>query len=78
MIEFIKQQPDVIPKILNHIGTSAVSDLLLKLISIDGLMPEAHGIIEWLDSSKLIPLLIDKMNPKYDPEVYCSFLSRGI
>jgi hypothetical protein len=35
MIEFIKTLPDVIRKILNHIDTSPITELLLKIISVN-------------------------------------------
>ncbi|KAI8814145.1 SIT4 phosphatase-associated protein-domain-containing protein [Cladochytrium replicatum] len=69
MVTFIKNQSDVIEKLLNHIGTSAIADVLLKLITVDD-VPEGSGIVEWLSQQQLIPKLIEKFNPTLDTEVH--------
>lgn len=45
MIAFIRGEPDVVKKLLTHIGSSAIADLLLKLISMEE-VPEGAGIVE--------------------------------
>ena len=44
MVVFIRQQPNVVSKLLMHIGTSAIADLMLKLISVDEL-PDGAGVV---------------------------------
>ncbi|KTW25981.1 hypothetical protein T552_03255 [Pneumocystis carinii B80] len=64
MILFIQSIPDIVFKILKHIETSAITDLLLKIISIE---QNDLGVINWLQNESLIPYLLSKMNPHVDP-----------
>jgi len=45
MIPFIKSIPNVVPKLLRHIETSAIMDLLLKIISMEK-TETAAGIVD--------------------------------
>lgn len=45
MLRFIRAQPNVVSKILSHLGTSAIIDLLLTLIRLEEL-PEGQGVVE--------------------------------
>jgi hypothetical protein len=45
MVTFIRAQQNIVQKFLVHIGTSAIADLVLKLISVDEL-PEGSGVVE--------------------------------
>ncbi|KAI8823077.1 SIT4 phosphatase-associated protein-domain-containing protein [Fimicolochytrium jonesii] len=69
MITFIRKQPNVVQRLLSHVGSSAISDLLLKLISMEEL-PEGSGTVEWLSKEGLIPSLLNRMDPKLDSEVH--------
>ena len=44
MITFIRAQENIVKTLLSHIGTSAIADLLLKLISMEELA-EGAGIV---------------------------------
>ncbi|KAJ3099998.1 hypothetical protein HDU97_002605 [Phlyctochytrium planicorne] len=69
MVTFVRNQPDVVKKILNHIGTSAIADLLLKIISVEE-VPEGQGIVQWLAGQNLIPSLIDRLEPSQDVDIH--------
>ena len=45
MIPFIQSIDNIVPKLLRHIETSAIMDLLLKVISMDKSEPNA-GIVD--------------------------------
>ena len=45
MIPFIQSIPNIVPKLLRHIETSAIMDLLLKVISMEKSEP-GSGIVE--------------------------------
>jgi hypothetical protein len=45
MVKFIQSIPNVIKKMLSHMDTSAIMDLLLKLISVEE-YPEGAGVID--------------------------------
>ncbi|GBC07712.1 hypothetical protein RclHR1_07640010 [Rhizophagus clarus] len=69
MVKFIQSIPNVIKKMLNHMDTSAIMDLLLKLISVEE-YPEGAGVIDWLNSEGLIEELISRLDPNIDPDVH--------
>jgi hypothetical protein len=68
MIEFLRARPTVVPQLLSHISHSSITELVLKLISLDDL-PEIEGIVNWLKNEGLMMLLIGQLSPDYPPEV---------
>ena len=56
MIPFIQSIPNIVPKLLRHIETSAIMDLLLKIISMEKTEPGA-GIVEVYLVSLSLPRL---------------------
>ncbi|KAJ3289499.1 hypothetical protein HK104_007414 [Borealophlyctis nickersoniae] len=69
MVAFVRGQPNVVGKLLTHIGTSATADLLLKLISMEE-VPEASGVVQWLAGEGLIPSLVGRLDPNQDTEIH--------
>jgi len=57
MLDFIKAQPDVVPKLLLHMSTSSIMDLLLKIISMEE-APEGRGTVEVHSSCAAKPSLL--------------------
>ncbi|KAF8979145.1 hypothetical protein BGZ46_005763 [Entomortierella lignicola] len=68
-LEFIKSQPEVVPKLLLHMSTSAIMDLLLKIISMEE-SPEGKGTVQWLSEEGLMPWLVNRLDPNFDAEVH--------
>ncbi|KAI9323937.1 SIT4 phosphatase-associated protein-domain-containing protein, partial [Zopfochytrium polystomum] len=69
MIAFVRNQPNIVERLLVHIANASIAELLLKIISVEEL-PEAQGIVGWLSEQGLIPQLIDGLNPTLDVEVH--------
>lgn len=69
MLQFIRDQPQILSKILKHISSSPIAEILLKLISIND-REEANGIIEWLQQEKVIPSLVSRFDPYLDDETH--------
>ncbi|KAF9572844.1 hypothetical protein EC968_009409 [Mortierella alpina] len=69
MLQFIKAQPDVVSKLLLHISTSSVMDLLLKIISMEE-SPEGRGTVQWLSEQGLMPWLVNRLDPNNDAEIH--------
>ncbi|ORZ17185.1 SIT4 phosphatase-associated protein-domain-containing protein [Absidia repens] len=67
MLEFIESKPGNLNKILNHLHSSAVMDLLLTLVRMEEL-PEGKGIVRWLSDGGLMENLVDRLNPYLDTE----------
>ncbi|KAI8598552.1 SIT4 phosphatase-associated protein-domain-containing protein [Dissophora ornata] len=69
MLQFIKSQPEVVPKLLLHMSTSSIMDLLLKIISMEE-SPEGKGTVQWLSEQGLMPWLVNRLDPNFDAEVH--------
>ncbi|CAG8472708.1 1665_t:CDS:10 [Paraglomus occultum] len=69
MVKFIESIPGVVHSMLSHMETSAIMDLLLKLISMEE-YTEGAGIVDWLDSEGLIESLVSKLDPNFDSETH--------
>lgn len=68
-VSFLKQKEELIDRIIKHLESSAVMDLLLKIIACEE-TPEGKGVLEWLSSANLIPRLVGKLDPSLDGEVH--------
>ncbi|KAF9188813.1 hypothetical protein BGZ50_001126 [Haplosporangium sp. Z 11] len=69
MLQFIKSQPEVVPKLLLHMSTSSIMDLLLKIISMEE-SPEGKGTVQWLSEQGLMPWLVNQLDPNFDAEIH--------
>ncbi|KAG4302018.1 hypothetical protein PCK1_001693 [Pneumocystis canis] len=69
MIPFIQSIPNILFRILQHINTSAIMDLLLKMITIEG-RESGIKMVDWFQSESLIPSLLSKMDPYLDPSIH--------
>ncbi|XP_035662187.1 serine/threonine-protein phosphatase 6 regulatory subunit 3-B-like isoform X13 [Branchiostoma floridae] len=68
MLDFLRQKEDVVGLLITHLSTSAIMDLLLRLLtSVDA--PELRTeMLQWLDDQKLIQRLIEVLDPTGDEE----------
>ncbi|KAF8516965.1 SIT4 phosphatase-associated protein-domain-containing protein [Hysterangium stoloniferum] len=69
MLAFIKTQSFVVERLILHIETPAMVDLLFRIIQLDE-YPSGAGVLEWLTSQKLVPRLVDLLSPNHSPEVH--------
>jgi len=69
MLQFIRDHPYIISKIIKHISSSPIADILIQLIKISE-CEEANGIIEWLQQEKVIPSLVSSFDPYLDDETH--------
>ncbi|KAG0178248.1 hypothetical protein DFQ28_002532 [Apophysomyces sp. BC1034] len=67
MIEFIRSDSTNLKKILAHLQTSAIMDLLLTLVRVEEL-PEGKGIVQWLSDGGLLEDLVSRLDPYLDSE----------
>ncbi|KAJ2448670.1 sporulation-induced protein [Coemansia sp. RSA 2336] len=68
-LDFIRLQDTAVQQFLEHLGVSAVVDLLLKVISLEEL-EGGPGIIAWLSSHRLVGQLVDRLAPDRDPDTH--------
>lgn len=68
VIEFLKSQQDCIDLFLKHLSTSAIMDLLLKLVTnIEG-QEIKNNVFTWLEEKQLIRLVCSKLGPENSPD----------
>ena len=63
MLVFFKSLDGIVPALLQHVDCPMVMDLLLKIISLEKHEGGA-GIVDWLQTQGLIPLLLDYLSPE--------------
>ncbi|KAI9282474.1 SIT4 phosphatase-associated protein-domain-containing protein [Umbelopsis sp. AD052] len=68
MLAFVQSVPDVFKKIMAHLETPAITDLLLTLIRMEEVLPEDNSSIDWLHEQGLLDNLISKLDPNLDPD----------
>ncbi|OQO11223.1 hypothetical protein B0A48_05479 [Cryoendolithus antarcticus] len=64
MLTFIKSLDGIVPAMLQHVDCPMVMDLLLKIISLEKHEGGA-GIVDWLQTQDLIPLLLEYLSPEH-------------
>ncbi|XP_053318595.1 serine/threonine-protein phosphatase 6 regulatory subunit 2 isoform X2 [Spea bombifrons] len=68
VIGFLRKKEKFLTLVLNHIGTSAMMDLLLRLISCVEPVPLRQEVLNWLNEDKLIQRLIDLIHCSHDED----------
>ncbi|KAK7870635.1 hypothetical protein R5R35_009131 [Gryllus longicercus] len=68
VLEFLKSKENCISLLMKHLGTSAIMDLVLKLIiHVQG--PEMkQNILNWLDSQQVVQCLVGLLDPSVDAQ----------
>ncbi|KAK5114401.1 hypothetical protein LTR85_010223 [Meristemomyces frigidus] len=64
MLAFFKSLHGIVPAMLQHVDCPMVMDLLLKIISLEKHEGGA-GIVDWLQTQDLIPLLLGYLSPEH-------------
>ncbi|XP_050991376.1 serine/threonine-protein phosphatase 6 regulatory subunit 2 isoform X1 [Labeo rohita] len=68
VISFLKSKEDFIGQVLKHLDTSAMMDLVLRLISSVEPVCLRQEVLTWLNEEKLIQRLIELIHPRSDSE----------
>ncbi|KAK4623569.1 Extragenic suppressor of kinetochore protein 1 [Fulvia fulva] len=64
MLAFFKSLDGIVPAMLQHVDCPMVMDLLLKIISLEK-HEGGQGIVDWLQTQGLIPLLLDYLSSSH-------------
>lgn len=64
MLEFIKSIDDVVSDLVVHVDCPPIMDLLLKMISLEK-VEGGQGVVDWLQSRNLIPILLSYLSPEH-------------
>ncbi|XP_023486853.1 serine/threonine-protein phosphatase 6 regulatory subunit 2 isoform X8 [Equus przewalskii] len=68
VIVFLKRKDKFISLVLKHIGTSALMDLLLRLISCVEPAGLRQEVLHWLNEEKIIQRLVELIHPSQDED----------
>uniref|UniRef100_A0A2C9JCE6 Uncharacterized protein n=1 Tax=Biomphalaria glabrata TaxID=6526 RepID=A0A2C9JCE6_BIOGL len=72
IFEYLKAKSDFVGSLLHHIGTSAVMDLLLRLITCIESSETRRAVIEWLNEQKIVEKLVDSIVAEKDEDIHCN------
>uniref|UniRef100_A0A0B7APN8 Uncharacterized protein n=1 Tax=Arion vulgaris TaxID=1028688 RepID=A0A0B7APN8_9EUPU len=72
IFEYLKTKDDFVGHLLYHIGTSAVMDLLLRLITCIESPDTRRAVIEWLNKEKIVEKLVDSIVASKDEDIHCN------
>ncbi|XP_026283493.1 serine/threonine-protein phosphatase 6 regulatory subunit 3 isoform X1 [Frankliniella occidentalis] len=72
VLQFLQLKENCIPLLLNHLGTSAIMDLMLKLITQMEGTDIRQNLINWFETQSVIPSLIALLKPDVDSERHCN------
>ncbi|KAL8606034.1 hypothetical protein ACOMHN_040032 [Nucella lapillus] len=72
IFEYLKNQKDFVGSLLHHIGTSAIMDLLLRLITCIESPETRRAVIEWLNKNQIVQRLVDCIVPSNDEDIHCN------
>ncbi|XP_051016151.1 serine/threonine-protein phosphatase 6 regulatory subunit 2 isoform X2 [Acomys russatus] len=68
VIMFLKKKDKFISLVLKHIGTSALMDLLLRLVSCVEPVGLRQEVLHWLNEEKVIQRLVELVHPHQDED----------
>ncbi|KAG1794856.1 SIT4 phosphatase-associated protein-domain-containing protein [Suillus plorans] len=79
MLAFIQSQPYVVERLLRHVETPSVVDLIVRIIQLDE-VPGGAGVLEWLSSENLMGRLVELLSPAHTSDMHTvvSELIKGI
>ncbi|XP_064629583.1 serine/threonine-protein phosphatase 6 regulatory subunit 3-like isoform X2 [Lineus longissimus] len=72
MVEFLQGKDDFVGALLSHLGTSAIMDLLLRLITCIECPEVRLNVITWLNEQKLVQRLIGLLDSTVQEEKHCN------
>ncbi|XP_029650351.1 serine/threonine-protein phosphatase 6 regulatory subunit 3 isoform X3 [Octopus sinensis] len=70
IFKYLKSKSDFVGTLLTHIGTSAMVDLLLRLITCIESTKLKFEMIEWLNEEKLVERLVDQVVPSIEEDFH--------
>jgi len=68
VIQFLKKKDGFTSLVLKHIGTSALMDLLLRLVSCVEPAGLRQDVLHWLNEEKIIQRLVELIHPSQDED----------
>jgi hypothetical protein len=71
MIEFVKAQPSIVERLIAHISSPTIADILFRIVQCEESI-HGRGIVDWLCEEGLVPRLASLLSPHYSQDVHAS------
>ncbi|XP_061679685.1 serine/threonine-protein phosphatase 6 regulatory subunit 3 isoform X4 [Syngnathoides biaculeatus] len=68
IVEFLRKREDFVDLMIKHIGTSAIMDLLLRMLTCIEPQLLRHDVLNWLNQENIIQRLVDMVQPSQDED----------
>ncbi|XP_075905366.1 serine/threonine-protein phosphatase 6 regulatory subunit 3 isoform X3 [Nelusetta ayraudi] len=68
IVDFLQKQVDFVDLMIKHIGTSAIMDLLLRMLTCIEPPQLRQDVLNWLNEEKIIERLVDMVKPSQDED----------
>nr|XP_019961085.1 PREDICTED: serine/threonine-protein phosphatase 6 regulatory subunit 3-like [Paralichthys olivaceus]XP_019961086.1 PREDICTED: serine/threonine-protein phosphatase 6 regulatory subunit 3-like [Paralichthys olivaceus] len=68
IVDFLRKQDDFVDLMIKHIGTSAIMDLLLRMLTCIEPQQLRQDVLNWLNEEKVIQRLVDMVQPSQDED----------
>ncbi|XP_058876877.1 serine/threonine-protein phosphatase 6 regulatory subunit 1-like isoform X2 [Acipenser ruthenus] len=72
IISFLRRRDGFLSLLLSHIGTSAIMDLLLRLLTCVEQSALRQEVLNWLIEERIVQRLVDMIHPSKDEEQHCN------
>uniref|UniRef100_A0A452SKF6 Protein phosphatase 6 regulatory subunit 3 n=1 Tax=Ursus americanus TaxID=9643 RepID=A0A452SKF6_URSAM len=69
IVDFLKKKRDFVDLIIKHIGTSAIMDLLLRLLTCIEPPQPRQDVLNWLNEEQIIQRLVEIVHPSQEEDV---------
>lgn len=66
LVSFLRKKDDFVDLLLRHIGTSAIMDLLLRLLTCVERPQLRQEVFTWLNEEKIVQRLVEQIHPSKD------------
>ncbi|XP_076986855.1 serine/threonine-protein phosphatase 6 regulatory subunit 1 isoform X3 [Tamandua tetradactyla] len=66
LVSFLRKKDDFVGLLLQHLGTSAIMDLLLRLLTCVERPQLRQDVVNWLNEEKIVQRLIELIHPSKD------------
>ncbi|XP_064193173.1 serine/threonine-protein phosphatase 6 regulatory subunit 3-like isoform X1 [Anguilla rostrata] len=66
IVEFLRKRDDFVDLLIKHIGTSAIMDFLLRMLTCTEPQQLRQDVLNWLNEEKIIQRLVDMVQPSQD------------
>ncbi|XP_051916808.1 serine/threonine-protein phosphatase 6 regulatory subunit 3 isoform X3 [Hippocampus zosterae] len=68
IVEFLRKREDFVDLMIKHIGTSAIMDLLLRMLTCIEPQLLRQDVLNWLNQENIIQRLVDMVQPSLDED----------